>query len=215
KTAMSLDGKISTVRGDSQWITGEPAREFVHRLRGQYDGIMVGINTILTDDPQLNCRLPGRKDPVRLVVDSNLRIPLTAKVLSSSSTAPLVIATTAKAPQQKKQQLEAAGARVFVYDQAQVPLREFLKDVGRLEITSILLEGGATLAWSMLEQGLIDKAHFCVAPKLIGGNCAPGPLGGPGFGELRDSMFLVDVDVAKAGSDLIITGYPRTNIQNL
>ena len=211
KTAMSLDGKIATSQGDSRWITGEPAREFVHTLRHQYDAIMVGINTVLTDDPQLTCRMPGGKDPVRLVVDSKLRLPLAAKVLSSSPSSSLIVGTTQLAAKAKITELERLGVQVLVYEGAQVPLPQFMLDLGQLGVTGILLEGGSTLGWSMLAQNLIDKVHFCIAPKLIGGTQSPGPIGGQGFASLQDCLQLQDLQVDKIGSDFIFTGYPFAN----
>lgn len=210
KTAMSLDGKISTSAGESRWITGPDTRQWVHSLRNRYDGIMVGINTVLADDPELTCRLPGGRDPVRLVVDSKLRLPLGARIIKSSRTAPLLVATTTQAPSGKISSLEEAGARVLVYDEPQVPLKEFLLDLPKFEITGILLEGGSTVAWSMLEAGLVDKVHFCLAPKLIGGADAPGPLGGRGVAKLAEALDLRNLQPERCGDDIIITGYMGT-----
>lgn len=208
KTAMSLDGKISTASGDSRWITGPETREWVHGLRNQYDAIMVGINTILADDPALNCRIQGGRDPARLVVDSKLRLPLSARVISSSRSSPLIVGTTAQASLSKIRALESLGVQVLVYDQQQVPLIGFLTDLGKQGISGILLEGGSILGWSMLEAGLVDKVHFCIAPMLIGGTAAPGPLGGSGVATLAESIKLKDVQAEKIGSDFVFTGYP-------
>ncbi len=207
KTAMSLDGKISTSAGESRWITGPVTRQWVHSLRNRYDGIMVGINTVLADDPELTCRIPGGRDPVRLVVDSKLRLPLGARIIRSSVTAPLILGTTTQAPSGKIFSLEATGVQVLVYDEPQVPLKQFMLDLAKLEITSILLEGGSTVAWSMLEAGLVDKVHFCIAPKLIGGAGAPGPLGGRGASKLAKALALGDLQHERSGSDIIITAY--------
>jgi diaminohydroxyphosphoribosylaminopyrimidine deaminase / 5-amino-6-(5-phosphoribosylamino)uracil reductase len=215
KTAMSLDGKISTTKGESQWITGEDTRAWVHKLRDRYDGIMVGINTVLEDNPSLNCRIPGGKDPHRLLVDSKLSLPLSAKLISSSPSAPLIVATTSNASEQKVKALEDLGVQVLVYSGTQVPLHEFLQDLGKRNITGILLEGGATLAWSMFEAGLVDKTHFCVAPKLLGGNSAPGPLGGKGVECLSEAISLCDLQVEQIGQDFVFTGYTKSSQHKL
>jgi len=208
KSAMSLDGKIATVTGESQWITGPETREWVHRLRDRYDAVMVGINTVLADDPALTCRIPGGRDPIRLVVDSTLRLPLTSKIISSSATAPLIVGTTTQAPVEKVQNLKNLGVQVLQYEQPQVPLSEFLTDLGQQGISGILLEGGSILGWSMLEAELVDKVHFCIAPLLIGGTGAPGPLGGGGAARLADAIKLGDLSLEKIGSDFVFTGYP-------
>ncbi len=215
KTAMSLDGKIATSTGESRWITGEETRAWVHSLRDQYDGILVGINTVLADNPSLNCRIPGKKDPSRLVVDSKLSLPLDAKIITSSSTAPLLIATTTHAPTAKILALRSLGAEVLVYNGNHVPLRRFMQDLVPRGITGILLEGGSTLAWAMFEDGLVDKVHFCLASKLLGGSNSPSPLGGEGVESISAAINLEDLSVEKMGEDFVFTGYTKYNAAKL
>ncbi|MDA8442153.1 MAG: bifunctional diaminohydroxyphosphoribosylaminopyrimidine deaminase/5-amino-6-(5-phosphoribosylamino)uracil reductase RibD [Peptococcaceae bacterium] len=208
KTAMSLDGKIATAGGESRWITGSETRQWVHRLRDCYDAILVGSGTVLADNPELTARIPNGRNPIRLVVDSRLRIPLSAKLLSGAQTTPVIIATTHLAPQAKIAALQALGVQIMRYESAQVPLPQFFRDLGQIEITSILCEGGSTLAAALFTQALIDKVHFCIAPKIIGGDAAPGPIGGNGIAVLKDALQLHELDVQHHGSDLILTGYP-------
>lgn len=207
KTAMSLDGKIATSGGESRWITGEETRQWTHSLRDRYDGIMVGINTILADNPALTCRVANGKDPVRLVVDSHLRLPLQSQVISSSLSSPLYVATTTAAPPGKLTALKNLGVHIFIYDYCRVPLKQFMQDIANQGVTGILLEGGATLAWSMLEENLIDKVHFCIAPKLIGGHNAPSPFGGAGVEHISQAFRLDNLAMETIGEDYVFTGY--------
>ncbi|MBI3330136.1 MAG: bifunctional diaminohydroxyphosphoribosylaminopyrimidine deaminase/5-amino-6-(5-phosphoribosylamino)uracil reductase RibD, partial [Nitrospinae bacterium] len=213
KVAASLDGKIATVTGESRWITNARSRAFVHQLRDQVDAVMVGINTVLRDDPLLTTRLPegAGKDPIRIVVDSQLRIPLEAKLLTSSPMAPVIIATTRGAPREKRAQLEAQGAKVLVVEGAgpRVPLKPLMEHLGALQITCILLEGGGELNASALREGVIDKVLYFLAPKLIGGHAAPSAIGGAGFAHLAEAVTLERVQVRMLDDDLLVEGYVR------
>ncbi|MCL6635390.1 MAG: bifunctional diaminohydroxyphosphoribosylaminopyrimidine deaminase/5-amino-6-(5-phosphoribosylamino)uracil reductase RibD, partial [Peptococcaceae bacterium] len=183
KAAMSLDGKIATRSGRSKWITGPEARAYGHQLRDWYDAIMVGIGTVLADDPSLTARLPGGKgrDPVRVILDSRARIPLNAGVLTRRSGAPTIIAATAAAPQAKLAALRRAGARVLVVnDGPRVDLAGLMKLLAEQEITSVLIEGGSGVHGSALAAGIVDKVAWFIAPRIIGGREAPGPVGGEG-----------------------------------
>ncbi len=211
KVAASLDGKIATVTGESRWISNERSRLLVHQLRDQMDAVMVGINTVLRDDPSLTTRLPGGagKDPLRIVVDSCLRIPLDAKLLTSSSTACAIIATTANAPREKRAQLETRGAKVLVVEGAgpRVPLGPLMDLLGSLQITSLLLEGGGELHDAALRAGIVDKVLFFLAPKLIGGRVAPTAIGGEGCARLAEAVTLERVRVQMLDGDLCVEGY--------
>jgi diaminohydroxyphosphoribosylaminopyrimidine deaminase/5-amino-6-(5-phosphoribosylamino)uracil reductase len=213
KVAASLDGKIATVTGESRWITNERSRLLAHQLRDQLDAVMVGINTVLRDDPLLTTRLPGGggRDPTRIVVDSQLRIPCEAKVLTASPTACTIIATTARAPHDKRRQLEALGAKVLVIegDGPRVPLAPLMEQLGAMQVTSILLEGGGELHGAALRAGLVDKVLYFIAPKLLGGRTAPPAIGGEGVARLVEAVTLERMQVERLDDDLLIEGYVR------
>lgn len=214
KTAMSLDGKIATVTGESQWITGEAARARVHEWRDIYDGIMVGIGTVLHDDPALTTRLPaGRsgRNPVRIIVDSQARAPLTAQVVTDEA-APTIIAVTEEAPVERIAALEQS-AQVEVLrcgSGPHVDVALLMQQLGEREICSIFVEGGGTLAYSLLAAGLVDKVEAFIAPLLIGGREALTPVEGAGSTRLADAVRLHDVQYEQVGSDMLVTGYTRS-----
>jgi diaminohydroxyphosphoribosylaminopyrimidine deaminase/5-amino-6-(5-phosphoribosylamino)uracil reductase len=211
KAAVSLDGKIATVTGESRWITGEEARRRVHELRNEVDAILVGIGTILRDDPLLTTRLgiPGERDPVRVVVDSLARLPLDARVLNPLSAAPTVVAVGPEAPAGKVERLREAGATVLVLAQSgeRISLASVMRALAAREITSVLIEGGAEIHASALAEGIVDKVAFFVAPLLIGGTTAPGAVGGPGIEKLADAVPLREVRITPLGRDLLVEGY--------
>ncbi|MFC4777509.1 bifunctional diaminohydroxyphosphoribosylaminopyrimidine deaminase/5-amino-6-(5-phosphoribosylamino)uracil reductase RibD [Paenibacillus sp. GCM10023252] len=209
KTASTLDGKIAAHTGDSKWITGPVAREQVHTLRHQHQAIMVGISTVLADDPQLNTRaaVPAI-DPIRIIVDSKLRIPLDARVVKDGGARTIVLASAA-ADLRKKEQLEAAGVEVHLCgNEDKVDLKQAMTLLGQLDIGSILLEGGGRLNGAMLEAELVDKIVLYIAPKIIGGPEAPGTFTFRGFDRMADALELRDLQVEMAGSDICVTGYP-------
>jgi len=210
KAAMSLDGKIATRSGKSKWITGPEARACGHRLRDWYDAILVGLGTVLADNPSLTTRLPagGGRDPVRVILDSQARIPLNAAVLTQKSEAPTIIATTAGAPPDRLETLRRAGAEVLVVNKGpRVELAELIKILGRREITSLLIEGGAEVHGSALAAKIVDKVVWFIAPKIIGGREAPGPVGGRGAADLSGAAELERVKVSRLGPDFCIEGY--------
>lgn len=211
KAATSLDGKIATAAGESKWITGELAREHGHRLRDSYDAILVGVDTVLADDPSLTARLPeGRgKDPIRIIVDSTARTPTAAKVLIQESAAHTVIATTEAAPVERRASLMAAGAEVIVVPGggARVDLKKLMEILGNKQITSVLIEGGGRVNGSALAAGIVDKVAWFMAPKIIGGDAAPGPVRGEGIKFLSEATKLYDILLQKLGEDILLTGY--------
>lgn len=218
KAASSLDGKMATRGGESQWITGEMARLRGQRLRDMHDVVMVGIGTILSDNPRLTCRLPGGRDPIRLVVDTHLRIPDDAAVFTSSESAPLWIATTGLAPADRREELaERPGVRVLVCRQddfGRVDLGDLLMQLGRLDVTSVLSESGGTLSHALLAARLADRLALFLAPKLVGGRDAPGFLDGVGLGveRLEHAPMVVNPRLCMAGDDLVFSGeihYPE------
>jgi len=213
KTAMTLDGKIATYTGDSKWITGETSRKYVHKLRHRVSGIMVGIGTILADDPLLNTRLEDQKgsDPVRIIVDSNGRIPLEVKVLNLQSNKKTIIALTEKANKDKIKALEEKGAEIILTlsKKGRVDLSLLMKKLGERNIDSILLEGGSELNYAALEEGIVHKVNAFIAPKLIGGNNAKTPVGGEGRKFMKEAIALEGIDIHTFGHDIMIEGYLR------
>lgn len=211
KSAISLDGKIATVSGESQWITSQASRLKGHEIRGSVDAILVGIGTVLRDNPSLTTRIPNQegKDAVRIVVDSQGRTPLTAKIFNPNSEAGVIIAVTKKALAEKVEKLQAAGAEVLVIEEQQnrVCLSALMKKLGQREITSVLIEGGGEVNASALKAGIVDKVSFFIAPKLIGGVNAPGPIGGEGIQRLSEALELRDLTVMPIEADFLIEGY--------
>lgn len=210
KTALTLDGRIATKTGSSKWITGPAAREAVHTLRHRHNAIMVGVRTVLADDPELTTRLsvPGL-NPVRVIVDSALRLPVNVRVLNGE--APTIVLTTAAAPQARAEALQAAGAEVIVCGEGpRVDLRLALEELGRREIGSVLVEGGGVLNGALLEAGLVDKLMLFYAPKLVGGD-APSAFDFAGPEAMGDAMQLDNVSIERYGDDWCVTGYPIRN----
>lgn len=211
KTAMTLDGKIATRTNESKWITGEASRKYVHELRHRLTGIMVGIGTVLADDPSLTTRLEGKigKDAIRIIVDSCGRIPLDSRVLNIRSDAETIIAVTDRAKKDKIRSLEEKGARVIILPskEGRVDLNFLMKELGERKIDSILLEGGSQLNYAALEEGIVDKVNIFIAPKIIGGDTAKTPVGGHGKAHMNESINLKCKDVNNFGKDIMIEGY--------
>jgi len=212
KVAQTLDGKIATVRGQSRWITGPAARLAVHHLRRTADAILVGITTVLKDDPRLTVRLPGDtrriRQPLRVIVDSRLRIPLRARVLRHPKAAPVLVATTAQAPHAKRRQLADRGVRLLVVPsrRGRVDLRQVLQRLARREIRHVLIEGGGEVLASAFAQQLVDRVAFFIAPKILGGRTAPTAVGGAGMPRLGGAAAVRHVQVQRYGEDLLVTG---------
>ncbi|QZY55428.1 bifunctional diaminohydroxyphosphoribosylaminopyrimidine deaminase/5-amino-6-(5-phosphoribosylamino)uracil reductase RibD [Crassaminicella profunda] len=213
KTAMTLDGKIATSIGDSKWISNESSRKVVHKMRHQVSGIMVGIGTVLADDPLLTTRLDDMEgtNPTRIIVDTHGRIPLDALVLKDCKNIKAIIATTNLADAKKMKALQERGAEIII-----TPLKENLVDLsylmdalGKKKIDSILLEGGATLNYSALKENIVDKIISFIAPKIIGGIDAKTPIGGQGFQYMKDAILLKDMKVSTIHDDLMIEAYIR------
>jgi diaminohydroxyphosphoribosylaminopyrimidine deaminase/5-amino-6-(5-phosphoribosylamino)uracil reductase len=207
KAAMTLDGKIAAADGASRWITGDAARLEGHRLRFAADVVLVGIGTVLADDPQLTVRHPGlpSKEPFRVVLDSRLRIPADARILRSGDPARTLVACVAPAPAGPAAALRARGARVLELPAAagRVDLRALLDALRGLDAIAVLVEGGAEVAAALAEAGLVDRVAFFVAPRLLGGREAPGPLGGRGR-PLKEAVQLVDVVTRRLDEDLLV-----------
>ncbi|WP_371370935.1 bifunctional diaminohydroxyphosphoribosylaminopyrimidine deaminase/5-amino-6-(5-phosphoribosylamino)uracil reductase RibD [Sporomusa aerivorans] len=209
KTAMSLDGKIAAYTGHSQWITGPAAREQVHKLRDTHDAILVGIGTVLADNPQLTARLPqGGKNPVRIIIDSLARTPLTANVVADKE-APTIIAVSQAAPVERIAALRNRGVEVLEIDSMQsgINLRQLFTVLGERRISSIFIEGGTRINAAVLNANLIDKVYAFIAPKIIGGQTAPSPVGGEGIPSVDQAISLEDVTTKNIGNDMLISGY--------
>lgn len=209
KVAMSLDGKIATFTGESKWISSEESRLLVHKLRDEVDAILVGINTIINDDPSLTTRLPNctGKDPIRIIADSKARIPLNAKVLHQSSNAKTIIAVTDQLSEDSVKHIRPYADIIFTKSKdGRVDLEDLMKKLGQMEITSVMIEGGAEINWSAIESGIVDEVMFFIAPKLVGGATAKGPIGGRGFQKIDESIKLRDVVVTRIGQDILIKG---------
>ncbi|MCX6247280.1 MAG: bifunctional diaminohydroxyphosphoribosylaminopyrimidine deaminase/5-amino-6-(5-phosphoribosylamino)uracil reductase RibD [Bacteroidetes bacterium] len=214
KTAMTLDGKIATVENASRWISCGESRRYVHELRQQYSAVMVGVNTILYDDPLLNTRRARKKskDPLKVIVDSSGKIPSGSQVLKMNPQL-TIIATTGKMEIPKIRELERMGAQVLVCPQKdeKVDLGYLMVSLGKMGVDSVLLEGGSTIAFSALAEGIVDKVISFVAPKIIGGAGAPSPVGGRGLSSMEDAIGLEEFHFRKIGSDLLIEGYIRSD----
>jgi diaminohydroxyphosphoribosylaminopyrimidine deaminase/5-amino-6-(5-phosphoribosylamino)uracil reductase len=210
KCAITLDGKIATRTGASRWITGAAAREVVHRLRHATDAILVGIGTVLQDDPQLTTRLPDRPgvNPLRIVVDSTLRLPAQAQVANTAACRTLV-ATTAPATGAQQQRLSAQGLEIVTlpaYDDGRVDLDALLQHLGTRQIASVLVEGGATLSAALLQRRLVDKVLFFVAPKVIGGD-GLSVVGACGVETMEQVIRLRDLKGHNIGEDMLLQAY--------
>jgi diaminohydroxyphosphoribosylaminopyrimidine deaminase/5-amino-6-(5-phosphoribosylamino)uracil reductase len=208
KFAASLDGRIATAGGESQWITSEESRALAHRLRHTHDAVLVGINTVLADDPALTTRIDGGRSPLRVVVDRTLRIPANARVLQDSPGAALV-ATTARADPDDVIRLRASGVAVEVLGEGPggVDLPALVALLGSRDVISVLVEGGAGVLGTAFDAGIVDKVVAMLAPRIIGGTAAPGAVGGAGVPSLAAAPLLRDVSVETAGPDLVVTGY--------
>lgn len=213
KSAVSLDGKIATRTGHSQWVTGEKARLKVHELRDTYDAILVGIGTVLADNPALTTRLPdgGGRDPIRIILDSQARVPIDAQVINGNSRARTIIVTSEKAPNYKVGALRASGVEVWTLPARDglLDIKSMIKEMGRQEITSVLVEGGSKVNASFLEAGLLDKVCWFIAPKFVGGHEAPGAIGGIGIQKMNQATLLEEIEVSTLGEDIYIEGYPN------
>ena len=209
KAAMSLDGKIATRTGESRWITGDKSRGEVHKLRNEVAGIMVGVNTIIMDDPELTCRIEGGKNPIRIIVDSSLRIPKESRVVKTSNQVRTIVATTEKAEEKDKVELKKHGVEILETKSkdGKVDLEELVIKLGSLGVDSILLEGGGELNYSALKLGIVDKVQMYIAPKIIGGSLAKGPVSGGGIELLSDAFMLRTLSTKVVGEDILIEGY--------
>jgi diaminohydroxyphosphoribosylaminopyrimidine deaminase / 5-amino-6-(5-phosphoribosylamino)uracil reductase len=208
KFAASLDGRTATAAGESRWLTSPEARELAHVLRHQHDAVMVGVNTVRIDDPLLTTRIDGGRSPLRVIVDSALRVPADARVLDQAE-ARVLVATTERADRARIDELRKRGVDVVVVASAggRVQLDALLRTLGERDVISVLIEGGATLLGAAFDAAVVDKVVAMLAPRVIGGSAAPGAIGGQGVARLAGAGLLRDVTVDRAGPDVVVTGY--------
>lgn len=214
KAGITLDGKIATHTSDSKWITSEEARYDVHKLRNEHMAILVGVNTVIADNPELTTRIPNGRNPIRVILDSSLKISVDSKVISDKL-AETWIFTSNKYDHEKKSVLNGLGITIFhTTSSEKVDPSEVIKILGEKGISSLLIEGGGTINASFLEHQLIDKAIIYIAPKLIGGQQAPTFLEGSGYHKMAEAIELDDADIVKIGKDFKFVGYPKYNKMN-
>lgn len=208
KLAATLDGKIATASGDSHWISGDESRALVHRWRNEMDAVVVGAATVRADDPELTCRIAGGRNPYRVVLDSRLRIPLTARLLRQKDSEKTIIATTARASARKVRAIEALGAKVWRLPARanRVAWQPLLKKLAGHGIVSVLIEGGAVVAASALKNNIVDKVEFFYAAKIIGGDGRV-MIGDLAFKKMAQAIQLKSLTVRKSGSDVLLSGY--------
>ena len=213
KCAATLDGRIATRTGDSRWVTGESARRYVHQLRHRTDAIMVGINTIRNDDPSLTTRLPGSQgsDPARVILDSHLTISPDARVLQQASAAPTILVAGLPVAGNKKRTLEEAGARVLevALKNDLIDMNALMEQLGAMELTSLLIEGGSRVLASAFNRAVVDKVFFFYAPKILGGDDGVPICSGPGAELMDECIGIRDIAVHRLGDDVLIEGYVK------
>lgn len=202
--AMSLDGKIATFTGDSRMSSPADLRR-VHRLRASVDGIMVGLRTVLRDDPKLTVRFAKDRKPYRIIVDSKAQTPLRSYVVRTAKDVPTIIAVTSRAPKKRIETLQDEGVRVLVCGNGPlVSVKILLRTLRKIGLGRILLEGGGALNWSMLSNGLVDEVSVAITPRILGGEKAVSLVEGLGFARVEEGVRLTLVKAAKFGRDLVI-----------
>jgi diaminohydroxyphosphoribosylaminopyrimidine deaminase/5-amino-6-(5-phosphoribosylamino)uracil reductase len=206
KAAASLDGKTATVTGSSRWVTGRAARRRVHELRNRFDAVVVGVGTVIADDPQLTCRIPGGRNPVRIVIDPRLRIPLTSRVLKEPGRT--VIVAGARPPERKAARLESLGAEVWRMPSRRdrIAFAAVLKKIAEQEMVSVMIEGGAITAGRALAAKVVDKIAFFYAPKIVGGDGLP-IVSSLGIKQMGQSRPVQNIEIETIGNDILLTGY--------
>lgn len=215
KYAMTMDGKIACYTGDSKWVTGEESRAHVQTLRNHYKGIMAGIGTVLADDPMLNCRIEGGRDPIRIIADSHLRIPMDSQLVRTAGQQPLIVACLPDADEEKAAQLQEKGIEVLripgvttadiTEEQKEViSLPVLMKELGARKIDGILLEGGGQLNESALQAGIVDRIYCYIAPKIFGGAQAKTPVEGQGLTRAADAWQFNRIGMQEFGQDILL-----------
>ena len=212
KWAMTLDGKIASRAGNSRWISNDASRAVVHQLRGRMDAILIGIGTALADDPLLTARPAGPRLAIRVVIDSEARLPLASQLVQTISQAPVLLISTPRAPKERRDALAAAGVEVLIVnpDQAGHPqLSTVAMELGRRRLTNVLIEGGGKLLGAFFDEGLIDEVHTFVAPKIVGGIGAPSPISGHGLEFIPPDSSLDEQSIEILDGDIYLNGRIR------
>ena len=214
KYAMTMDGKIATAAGASKWITGEEARRRVHEDRGRYTAVMAGSGTVKADDPQLTCRIPGGRNPIRILCDSRLTIPKDAKAVATAGDVRTILATCCRDPE-RLQPYRAAGCEILTLPErdGHLDLCGLMQRLGGMGIDSILAEGGGTLNGSLLKSGMVNWIQAYIAPKIFGGKAAPSPVGGGGAQAVEDAAALSLAFVTRLGDDLLVESEVKRCLQ--
>lgn len=205
KYAMTMDGKTASYTGESKWITGEEARHNVHKDRRRYSAVMVGVGTVLADDPLLTCRIEGGRNPVRIICDTNLRTPITSQIVATANQIPTIIATAETDVDKQSRYLEN-GCRIMTVSKTSgnIDLKELMIKLGEEKIDSVLIEGGGTLGWSAVSSGIVNKVQAYIAPKLLGGRDAKTPVMGEGIKSPHDALTLKNTRIIRLGGDILI-----------
>lgn len=213
KYAMTMDGKIACYTGKSQWITGEQSRLNVQHDRLRHTAIMVGVGTVLADDPMLTCRLEGGRNPIRIICDTSLRTPNGSNIVRTAREVPTIIATCCE-DSGKIAEYEAAGCRIIITEKSggHVNLRELMKRLGEMKIDSVLLEGGGQLNWSALKRGVVNKVQAYIAPKIFGGASSASPVSGQGVPMPDDCFGLYDSKIVRIGDDFLIESKVKRSV---
>lgn len=206
KYACTLDGKICSVTGDSKWITGESAREHVHFLRKKYSSILVGVGTVIADNPMLNCRIEDGVNPVRIICDSNLRIPMECDIVKTAGSIPTIIAHCCTDEEKIKRLNDCNITTIRTgSDDGHVNLNELMNELGKMKIDSVLVEGGAQIHGSFIRNKLVNRVYAYIAPKIIAGK-AKSPVEGEGIEKMADAVKLSDIKTTRFGDDILIEG---------
>lgn len=210
KYAMTMDGRIASVSGDSKWISCEESRRLVHEMRGRYMGILAGKGTVMADDPMLNCRIEGMRQPVRIIADSQATIPESSAVVRTAGEYRTILAHTHAAPSEKLEVLRGYGMETMECPSTpdgKTDMGAMLEKLGEAGLDSVLVEGGAEIGWSMASRDLADEYFIFIAPKIIGGSSAKGPVGGDGMARMPDALPVETASVTPSGSDLLVHGF--------
>ncbi len=208
KFACSLDGKIATSTGDSKWITNKRARSYARKLRSNYQAILVGRNTVLQDNPHLGCRDSRYKDPIRIVLDSQLHIPLDYQIYRDSN---VIVATTRKATQKKLDELHKRGIKTLIFDDHFIPIEKLVSRLWQLNVVSIFVEGGSEVIGSFIDKKLVDKVYIFQAPILIGGNMSINAIGGKGVKKVADAIKIKNMKFLELDDNTLTYGYIATS----
>jgi len=213
KYGMTLDGKISTYTGESKWITNEKSRRNVHETRHHYAGIMVGIQTVLKDDPLLTSRIEEANQPVRIICDSHLKIPVQSMIVQTAPKVPTIVATLDDSTK-KAQILKEKGLKLLKVKSHhnQLDLRDLMSQLGELKIDSVLIEGGSTIHWSALNAGIVNRVHAYISPQLFGGKEANTPVSGLGVERPQDGFHIQVIKIKTFDDDLLIEGKVETHV---